>query len=82
MRNSKGEIIRYDPALSEEPYQEQAYATMEEEKSGEYVKFEDFEALEEALRNLLQVTDGVYSNSKELGLAEEAASKILRGQYE
>jgi hypothetical protein len=45
-------IIRYDPMLSEDPYQTEAYATMEEDKWGEYVKQEDYEILEKNIAEL------------------------------
>jgi hypothetical protein len=45
-------IIRYDPMLSEDPYYDEAYATMEEDKWGEYVKQEDYEILEKKIAEL------------------------------
>jgi hypothetical protein len=50
-------IIRYDPMLSEDPYQTEAYATMEEEKWGEYVKQEDYEILEKKIAELEKERD-------------------------
>jgi hypothetical protein len=65
-------IIRYDPMLSEDPYQTEAYATMGEDKWGGYVKQEDYEILEkkitelekekEILRVVCEKADGIACN--------------------
>jgi hypothetical protein len=58
--NTDYAFIRYDFMLIEDPYHSHAYATMEEDKSGEYVKHEDCELLEKRIAELEKETEWLF----------------------
>jgi hypothetical protein len=80
---------RYNPALSEEPYQEIAYAEMEEEKDGEYVKYEDHACkIAELKESMNGIVEAVLDNrskqvtGKTLNVIRTAIDKFdLRRDY-
>jgi phage shock protein A len=56
---------RYEPALSSEPYQSHEYAVMDEDVTGEYVRYDDYELLEVRIAELegaLTSTEDMASN--------------------
>jgi uncharacterized Fe-S cluster-containing protein len=72
-------ISRYEPMLSEDPYQTQVYATMEEDKSGEYVKQEDYELLEKRIAELEKKEKILYIEGQLEGV--ESVEIFIDGYY-
>ena len=62
---------RYDPTLSSDPYQSHEYAVMEEEQTGEYVKYENYQILE---AKIAELEKEIFKQSQE---SKEAVSRSI-----
>jgi cell shape-determining protein MreC len=86
-------MLRYEPVLSEDPYQSNQYAEMEELKLGEYVKHEDYQILESKIaefekeltkyKDLYDLAIAMdYPKKQTKILMGNAANKTIRQQFE
>lgn len=64
-------MIRYDPALSSDPYHSHEYAVMEVEPQGEYVSYEDYQLLTSKIAELEAELENTRTQSQWISVADD-----------